>query len=87
MRYQDNMHIQSITIKNYRNYNNFSMKFRKGLNVIIGSNNSGKTGLLNAIRLLSNPSSISVHDFNENNLLEYEQNILMNLQLLRLNMI
>ena len=66
------MHIQSITIKNYRNYNNFSMKFRKGLNVIIGSNNSGKTGLLNAIRLLSNPSSISVHDFNKNNLLEYE---------------
>lgn len=47
------------------------MKFRKGLNVIIGSNNSGKTGLLNAIRLLSNPSSISVHDFNKNNLLEY----------------
>lgn len=66
------MHIQSITIKNYRNYNNFSMKFRKGLNVIIGSNNSGKTGLLNAIQLLSNPSTISVHDFNKNNLSEYE---------------
>jgi predicted ATP-dependent endonuclease of OLD family len=47
------------------------MKFRKGLNVIIGSNNSGKTGLLYAIRLLSDPSSISVHDFNKNNLLEY----------------
>ena len=47
------------------------MKYRKGLNVIIGSNNSGKTGLLYAIRLLSDPSSISVHDFNKNNLLKY----------------
>lgn len=47
------------------------MKFRKGLNVIIGSNNSGKTGLLYAIRLLNNSSPITVHDFNKNNLLEY----------------
>lgn len=65
------MYIQKVTIRNYRNFNDFSMKFRKGLNVIIGSNNSGKTGLLYAIRLLSDPSSISVHDFNKNNLLEY----------------
>jgi predicted ATP-dependent endonuclease of OLD family len=47
------------------------MKFRKGLNVIIGSNNSGKTGLLYAIHLLSDPSRISVHDFNKNNLTDY----------------
>lgn len=31
------------------------MEFQKGLNVIIGSNNSGKTGLLYAIRLLNEP--------------------------------
>lgn len=49
------MYINKIHIQNYRNYNDFSMNFYKGLNVIIGSNNSGKTGLLYAINLLNYP--------------------------------
>lgn len=65
------MHISKIHIQNYRNYNDFTMNFHKGLNVIIGSNNSGKTGLLYAINLLNFPSSVSVNDFNKNNLLKY----------------
>lgn len=64
------MYIQKISIKNFRNYKDFSMKFHKGLNVIIGSNNSGKTGLLTAIRLLSEPS-ICADDFNKNELLSF----------------
>lgn len=40
------MYINSIKIENYRNYENFCMKFKEGLNVIIGANNSGKTNLL-----------------------------------------
>lgn len=65
------MYINKIHIQNYRNYCDFTMNFHKGLNVIIGSNNSGKTGLLYAINLLNSPSSISVDDFNKNNLLKY----------------
>ena len=65
------MYISKIHIQNYRNYSDFTMNFHKGLNVIIGSNNSGKTGLLYAINLLNSPSSISVDDFNKNNLLKY----------------
>lgn len=65
------MYISKIHIQNYRNYNDFTMDFHKGLNVIIGSNNSGKTGLLYAINLLNSPSSISIDDFNKNNLLKY----------------
>ena len=65
------MYISKIHIQNYRNYNDFTMNFHKGLNVIIGSNNSGKTGLLYAINLLNFPSSVSVNDFNKNNLLKY----------------
>lgn len=65
------MYINKIHIQNYRNYSDFTMNFHKGLNVIIGSNNSGKTGLLYAINLLNSPSSISVDDFNKNNLLKY----------------
>ena len=63
----------TIHIQNYRNYSDFTMNFHKGLNVIIGSNNSGKTGLLYAINLLYSPSSISVDDFNKNNLLKYNE--------------
>lgn len=64
------MYLQKITIKNYRCFQNFSMEFQKGLNVIIGANNSGKTGLLYAIRLLKDPS-VYVDDFNKNDLLEF----------------
>ena len=67
------MYISKIYIQNYRNYSDFTMNFHKGLNVIIGSNNSGKTGLLYAINLLYSPSSISVDDFNKNNLLKYDE--------------
>jgi len=65
------MYIQEISIKNYRNYKDFSMRFHKGLNVIIGSNNSGKTGLLTAIRLLREPS-VCADDFNKNELRSFE---------------
>ena len=67
------MYINKIHIKNYRNFNDFTMQFHKGLNVIVGPNNSGKTGLLYAINLLSSPSDISVEDFNKNNLLRYAE--------------
>lgn len=46
------------------------MNFHKGFNVIIGANNSGKTGLLTAIRMLREPS-ICADDFNKNELLGF----------------
>lgn len=67
------MYISEIHIKNYRNFNDFKMRFHKGLNVLIGSNNSGKTGLLHAIYLLKNFNSTSIDDFNKNNLIKYEE--------------
>jgi len=66
------MYLQKITIKNYRCFQNFSMEFQKGLNVVIGANNSGKTGLHYAIRLLKD-TSISVDDFNKNDLLGFAE--------------
>ena len=67
------MYISEIHIENFRNYNNFTMNFQKGLNVVIGANNSGKTGLLYAINLLSHPSEISVDDFNKYNLSKFTE--------------
>lgn len=66
------MYLQQISIKNYRNFSDFSMKFHNGLNVMVGANNSGKTGLLSAINLLSEPS-ICVDDFNKNDMLKYDK--------------
>lgn len=67
------MYINSIRIKNYRNYENFYMKFKEGLNVIIGANNAGKTNLLHAINLLKD-LNIDIDDFNKNNLLKKYDN-------------
>lgn len=63
------MYINSIRIKNYRNYEKFYMQFKEGLNVIIGANNSGKTNLLHAINLLKD-LNIEIHDFNKSDLLK-----------------
>lgn len=81
------MYINKIHIQNYRNFADFTMEFHKGLNVIIGANNSGKTGLLYAINLLNSPSDISVDDFNKNNLLQYSRLYLETHQALRSNTI
>jgi predicted ATP-dependent endonuclease of OLD family len=48
------------------------MEFHKGLNVIIGANNSGKTGLLYAIQLLCSPN-ISHNDFNKHKISRYSE--------------
>ena len=67
------MYINSIKIKNYRNYENFYMKFKEGLNVIIGANNSGKTNLLHAINLLKD-LNIEIDDFNKDDLIKRFRN-------------
>lgn len=71
------MYIKKLCINNFRNFVDFSMEFNKGLNVIIGANNSGKTGLLYAIYLLKNPN-ITIHDFNKYNLMKYSEKYLNN---------
>ncbi|NEG64336.1 AAA family ATPase [Pantoea agglomerans] len=46
------MHISKLTLVNYRNFKNTSLRFNKGVNTIIGENGSGKSNILRAIRLL-----------------------------------
>lgn len=78
------MYIKKIKITNFRTFNNFEMTFNDGLNVIIGSNNSGKTGLMYAIKLLSSPSDIDIHDFNKNNLVRFKELYMNEAPLIRL---
>ncbi|NNA16306.1 AAA family ATPase [Pseudomonas lundensis] len=46
------MHISKMTLINYRNFRNTTLKFQRGVNTIIGENGSGKSNILRAIRLL-----------------------------------
>jgi len=44
--------IKTITIKNYRGYEEHRIEFRD-LNIVVGKNNAGKTTLIEALRLIS----------------------------------
>ncbi len=45
------MYLEKLIIKNYRSINELNLTFNKGLNVLIGENNSGKTAILDALRI------------------------------------
>lgn len=46
------MYVSKLTIRNYRNFQNETFIFKKGINTLIGENGSGKTNIFNAIRLV-----------------------------------
>lgn len=46
--------MRDITIKNFRCYEETSMEFRSGVNLLIGDNSVGKTSLLYACNLVIN---------------------------------
>lgn len=51
------MIIKKLCVRNYRNYKNLTVDFKKKLIVIIGNNGVGKTNLLESIALLSTTRS------------------------------
>ena len=63
------MNIKSVTIKNFRNFKDFSIDFSKGFQTIIGENNIGKSNLYWAIRLVLdkdlpyNTRNLEIKDF------------------------
>ncbi|MFZ6755212.1 AAA family ATPase [Undibacterium sp. Dicai25W] len=46
------VHISKLTLINYRNFANATLRFSKGVNTIIGENGAGTSNVLRAIRLL-----------------------------------
>jgi putative ATP-dependent endonuclease of OLD family len=45
------MFLKNLTIKNFRNITNISIDFHKGLNILVGENNSGKSAIIDALRI------------------------------------
>lgn len=46
------MHLAKLVIKNFRRIEHIELSFQPGLNVIVGSNNVGKTAIVDALRAL-----------------------------------
>jgi putative ATP-dependent endonuclease of the OLD family len=72
------MYIKSIHISHFRNFHDFTIGFHDGLNVLIGANNSGKTGLISAIKLLDGFPALLPDDFDKNELIEYKTKFMDN---------
>ena len=67
------MKINSILLKNFRNYNNLNIKFNNNLNIIIGNNAQGKTNIIEAIYFLSITKPIILS--NEKNIIMKNKNV------------
>lgn len=46
------MHISKVQLANFRNFERANIRFKQGINTVIGENGSGKTNLFRAMRLL-----------------------------------
>lgn len=46
------MYLKTLTIKGFRRFLDLSLRFKDGLNVIVGPNNAGKTAVVDALRVL-----------------------------------
>ena len=45
------MYLEKFIIKNFRSIENIALNFNKGLNVLIGENNAGKSAIIDALRV------------------------------------
>ena len=50
------MRIRELRIRNFRKIENLTVAFPKGLSVIVGENNTGKTTIIDALRLMLMPA-------------------------------
>ena len=51
------MYLSELKAQNFRQFENFSITFNKGLNLLVGENNAGKSSVIDAIRLVLDTTS------------------------------
>jgi putative ATP-dependent endonuclease of OLD family len=59
------MHLLELKVKNFRQFKDFSIGFNKGLNLLVGENNAGKSSVIDAIRIALDTTSaewVSISD-------------------------
>ncbi|MFI3166958.1 MAG: DNA replication/repair protein RecF [Bacillota bacterium] len=65
------MRISNLKLTNFRNYNNFSVNFGGGHNIILGNNAQGKTNLLESVYLLS--TGVSPRTVKDTEMIQFEK--------------
>lgn len=45
------MHLSRLHISKFRVFNDITLYFKNGINILIGENNSGKTAIIDALRI------------------------------------
>ena len=66
------MYLSKVILKNFRKFKYLEVPFKDGLNVLIGENDSGKTTIIDAIRIALGTQSneyykLEERDFNDKN--------------------
>ena len=62
------MYVEKLDILNIRSYQNVSLEFSQGINLIVGANNSGKSTILRCLqRLQQGITGISKEDVRKSN--------------------
>ncbi|EGT3627753.1 DUF2813 domain-containing protein, partial [Morganella morganii] len=46
------MYLKELQLTNFRKFESLKVNFKKGLNVLVGENDSGKTAIIDAIRYI-----------------------------------
>lgn len=69
------MYLESIKLKNFRNYSDLNIRFSPNINIIYGKNAQGKTNLLESIYFLA--VTKSHHSFLDSKLIKNGQNYLI----------
>ena len=49
------MHLEALTINNFRSFDKAAIPFCRDLTVLVGENNGGKSNAIDAIRLITTP--------------------------------
>lgn len=53
----DGMYLSALTFKDLRSRRDVRIKFRLGLTLLVGENNSGKSNIVDGVRLVTKPLS------------------------------
>lgn len=51
------MYLSKLTLKNFRKYMDITINFHKGINALIGENDSGKSSIIDAIKIILSTQS------------------------------
>ena len=52
------MYLRKLKINNFRKFQNLKVEFTKGLNLLVGENDAGKTAIVDAIKYVLNTQSL-----------------------------